>query len=663
MLSLLLLALQPAAPPIEIDIDRYGVPAIFARSDVDAAYALGYEQALNMGEQMAVSYKIARGRYAEVAGRSHLLTDGFIRALGIEDDAEAASQNPPGDPAEIDSFLAGANRGIAEARLQGHAPAWIAPFTRTDVFALMQFVNAAFPLLDFQASLSRGAGSNQFAIGPQRSATGHPILSMDPHLSIDGGDLILWFEFAQYTPQGSFRGVSIPGLPFGAMGHNDRVAWSMTNNDPALTTRYKVVTDPNDRSRYSYHGEWRPFKTKKLEMSYLDGGQLKTSTQTVRLTDWGPMIPLRNEALNCPVVGQFAALQPGASLQKATSVADFRRRLSKRGFSMWNFVFADVDGHIGYQYNAMLPSRKPDFPWRGAVPGDTADTRLGELVPYDDLPHVTDPKCGFLVNCNSSPWLTAPSGEIPSVWPNYVTTYGITSRYERLSRLLSGDGSVSVDRAKQFATDTLVPDGLASAKALIAAGADADAARVLRRWNGRAETGSVGPALFVYWLVQDKSSPVLAAAAGQGKPWTADQARSAIDSLKAAEAKLIKDHGRLDVHWGDVLYLMRGKKEAPSGGYGYLYGGVAAVRPTSGAWDPAKGRIHATFGSSMRMIVSLEPGHVRSWSVLPYGNSWVEGSPHYDDQMKLYADGKYKDSNFGASAARRAAVQKVFLSR
>jgi len=63
------------------------------------------------------------------------------------------------------------------------------------------------------------------------------------------------------------------------------------------------------------------------------------------------------------------------------------------------------------------------------------------------------------------------------------------------------------------------------------------------------------------------------------------------------------------------------------------------------------------------MIVSLEPGHVHSWSVLPYGNSWIAGSDHYGDQMNLYGEGKYKDSNFGAAAAHRAAVSRVFLTR
>jgi acyl-homoserine-lactone acylase len=664
MLSLLVATLRLAGR-IEIDLDKYGVPSIFAATDADAAYGLGYEQGLNVGTQMATSYKLARGRYSEVVGKKNLLTDGFIRSMGFEDAAEKAAQNPPDDPAIIDAFLEGANKAIAERKAKGTAPAWVPVFTRIDVYALTQFVNAGFPLMDFQASLSSGTGSNQFAVAPQRTATRHPILSLDPHLNFEGGDLILWFEFAQYTPQGSFRGVSIPGLPTGVMGHNDRVAWSQTNNNPILTTRFKVVTQPGDSSQYSYHGEWRKFGSKKIELGYLEDGQIKTTTQTVRMTDWGPMIPLHAEALYCPLIGRFQALSKDAQITKAKSVFEFRTALAKRGISMWNYVIADVDGNIGYQYNATLPSRNPDFPWRGAVPGNDPNTKLGDLIPYDDLPHVMNPKSGFLVNCNSAPWLTATSGEISDQWPNFVTSYGHTTRYDRLSELLKGDSKISVDAAKRYATDTLVPDGTQTAQALIEAGADADAAKVFKAWDGRADLKSVGCALYAYWLRQDSSSLALTVAAGAGKKWSADEAKTALANLTAAEEKLKQEHGRLDVPWSEILYLERGKKQVSSGGYGYIRDSLAAVRPTSAssASEYVNGKIHATRGSSVRMIVSLVPGHVQSWSVLPYGESWVPGSPHYDDQMELYGAGQYKDTHFGAAASHKAAVEKVFLDR
>ncbi len=661
----LLLATMHLPGHIEVTHDRYGVPSIFAENDADAAYALGYEQGLNMGEQMATSYKLARGRYAEVVGKNQLLTDGFIRSLGIEEAAEKAAQNPSGDQGLIDSFVAGANRAIAERRTKGNVPSWIPEFTRTDVYALVQFVNAGFPLMEFQSSLSRSAGSNQFAVGPKRTTTGHPILSLDPHLSINGADLIIWFEFAQYTPQGSFRGVGIPGLPTGMMGHTDRIAWSQTNNDPILTTRFKVFTDPSDTSRYSYHGEWRKFGSRTMKLNFLEDGQLKTRVQTVKTTEWGPMIPLRSEALACPVVGRTDSFNTDALLTKARNVAEVRAVLAKRTYSMWNFVFADVDGNIGYQYNAMLPRRNPAFPWRGVVPGNDPNTKLGDLIPNDDLPHVTNPQSGFLANCNSAPWLTAPSGEISDKWPNFITTYGHTTRYDRLSALLQADSRVSVEKAKGYATDTLVPYGKQTALALIQAGADPEARKMLKRWDGRAEIGSVGCALYAYWLREDAPNYDLTIAAGEGKIWTPEEAKSALESLTKAEAKLIQEHGKLDVKWGEILFMERGKKQVPAGGYGYLRGSLAAVRPSSpsSTADLIKGRMRATRGSSVRMIVSLVPGKVRSWSVLPYGNSWVAGSPHYDDQMELYAAGKYKDSNFGPAAARRAAIDDVFIQR
>jgi acyl-homoserine lactone acylase PvdQ len=72
--------------------------------------------------------------------------------------------------------------------------------------------------------------------------------------------------------------------------------------------------------------------------------------------------------------------------------------------------------------------------------------------------------------------------------------------------------------------------------------------------------------------------------------------------------------------------------------------------------------MRCVFGSSFRMIVDLDPHGVHSWSILPYGDSQVSGTSHFDDQMDLYSQGKYKDTVFGLERIKRAAVsQKVIM--
>src|SRR6185312_9107295 len=100
-----------AQQPVRATIyrDSYGVPSIQAKNLPDAMYALGYLHASDDGLQMALNYKLARGRMAEVRGSSQLLIDGVLRSIGFEDRAEQAKLTPP-EASIVDSYLAGANR-------------------------------------------------------------------------------------------------------------------------------------------------------------------------------------------------------------------------------------------------------------------------------------------------------------------------------------------------------------------------------------------------------------------------------------------------------------------------------------------------------------------------------------------------------------------------
>jgi hypothetical protein len=144
-------------------------------------------------------------------------------------------------------------------------------------------------------------------------------------------------------------------------------------------------------------------------------------------------------------------------MMQAKNVADFREALKLRGMSMWNYVYADVDGNIGYQYNAFVPHRDASIDWAKPVAGDDPKSKWGELWSLDDLPHIDNPKSGILVNCNSSPTLTPMGNDISGTWPSDVTTYGPTSRWEVLSGLLLSQKRISPERAQEIATDCSVP--------------------------------------------------------------------------------------------------------------------------------------------------------------------------------------------------------------
>lgn len=656
-----------ARAQVTIYRDKFGVPSVCAGKLVDGVYGLGYVMAMDNAERMALNYKQARGRMAEVQGRSALLADGFLRSLGIEEMSEAKAKSLKGDQkARIESFCAGANRALAEQK--GKIPDWIEPFTPTDVLALAQLVNAAFPLQDIQRQLLGGMGSNQFAVSGKRSSNGHAIVSMDPHLPWDG--ILAWYEFALYSGDVQFHGITLPGLPFGSMGHTNRVAWCMTNNNPDLFDFFIVKTNPSNPKQYSYHGEWRDFEEKVYELKYLQDGKLETQRQTIKRTAWGPMAPLRNQAIRLSMLDNWEVLDETLNMSRAKDAKQLREALRPLGLSMWNIVYGDTAGNIGYQFNAHVPKRDESFDWTKPVPGDDPKTKWGPPLSIDELPHVENPASGLLVNANSSPWLTPQGDEIKKEWPAYVTTYGPTTRYDRLAQELRTDTHISPANAMSYATDTLVPYARAAIQAMRGnrnganTGIDAETRRALDalgRWTGRSDLDAKGCALYVYWLRAARGNAELARRAAQGPAWSADDRQAALASLKSASEAMMKDHGKLEIPWGEFHVSHRGEKTAGVSGFGYVVpnDATAAVVPTFGSFT--NGHIDCVGGSSFRMIVDLDPKGVKSWSILPYGDSNDPKNPHFADQMEMYGRCEYKDTLFGLDRIKKEAVSTISL--
>lgn len=654
------------AADITIYRDRYGVPSVEGRRLADALYGLGYCTAIDCGERMCRNYKQARGRTAEIDGPGAALQDTFIRALGIEDLAEQKASALSGEQASlITAFCDGANRGLAERK--GKIPAWVEPVTPVDVLALSQLVNAAFPLSDIASELLPSFGSNQFVVGPRRTATGHAILSADPHLP--WGGVLAWYEFTLYSRDFNFRGITLPGLPFGVMGHTDHVAWCMTNNSPRLYDFYTIKTNPANPRQYSYHGEWREFEDVPLDIRVLQGGVLKTQHVTVRRTAWGPLVPLRPMAAKLSMLGDWTVLDEALTMARARDARQFRAALEPLGLSMWNIVYADSRGRIGYQYNARVPRRDPGFEWSKPVPGDDPRTRWREFWSLDQLPHAEDPGSSLLVNANSAPWLTTLGPEIPSDrWPKYVTSYGHTTRYDRLAELLSPDRVVTMTSAMKYATDTLVPFAKQAIDQLVVAaehtGSDVTAPLgVLRAWDRRADSTSRGCALFAFWITADKRVAALVEQAAIPVDWTAEEQKTAIAALAKAAADIQKVYKRLDPEWGDVHFSQRGGLRVPVSGFAAPLPGqlASAVVPNMG--QPRDGRILCTVGSSFRMVVEMDPRGPRSWSILPYGASQDPLSPHYTDQMAQFGQGQYKDTIYGLRRIRRECASHEVLKR
>lgn len=270
-----------------------------------------------------------------------------------------------------------------------------------------------------EATLGRpfeGIGSNNWVVDGSRTASGSPLLANDPHLGIQMPSIWyingLWCE--DVSPECPYRvsGFSFPGAPGVVIGHNERIAWGVTNEAPDTMDLFIERTDGADR--YEADGDWVPFDVRTETIRVAGGADTEI---TIRSTRHGPIISGRFGALDSfddygvdmpddyEVALRWQALEPSTlfeallGLNVASNWEEFRSAAALFDIAPQNLVYADVDGHIGYQSTGEIPVRA-NGDGRYPVPGWTSEYEWTGLIDFDDLPRLYDPPSGIIVTAN-----------------------------------------------------------------------------------------------------------------------------------------------------------------------------------------------------------------------------------------------------------------------
>ena len=650
------------APATEILWDTWGVPHIYAPTDAQAFKAFGYAQMEAHGNLLLKLYAEARGRSAEYWGEQHLPTDRFVRTMGIP--ARAARWYEALTPAtrgNLDAFAAGINRYAAEHtdRIADSLKV-VLPITPQDVVAHGQkIINFLFMMFD-QVELPNGMnndfrpGSNMWAIGSKRSASGHPLLLGNPHLA--WFDLYLFFESHIVTPGRNFSGVTLVGMPTPAIGFNDHVGWSHTVNTQDGADVFKLVPAG---SGYLLDGAERAYATHTERLSVRTSAGMRVDTLLVRETVHGPVF--RDDSTGTFAVRVAGLDDPGAIEQwwqmgGARSMKEFESTVRQVHVPFFNIIAASADGHTYYFFGGKTPRRAGgDFAsWSAPIRGDRSALVWTDYLSYDELPHITDPPSGWLQNANDPPWtVTWPLVFSPDSFASYLAPREMAFRPQRSALMQLADSSVTFDELVQYKhsthlglTDRILPALLLAARRL----GDADARRaadVLEAWDRNADANSRGAVLFEAWAVQwfrtAKGSPFAHA-------WRLDSAlttpsglaspAAAATALGEAARVTVRDHGALDVPYGDVNRLRLGGKDLPgNGGAGdpFCIFRVAYYAPGK------DGTAHIVAGDTYYQVVEFADP-VRAKVLIAYGNATQPGSKHVADQLDLFARKEMRDA-------------------
>lgn len=481
------------AAPVEITFDARGVPQIWAKTDADAFFAVGWLHASERLFQMELVRRLSRGELSEVFGEAAYETDLAQRRIGFARNADASKLSTEGRVA-AQRYIDGVNAWIAQAsvlppefvilRLQPRA------WTIEDCLAVSNYqtwfshelmdqdrkYQTLIEKLGMQGKALTQAGhpwspptvpdlrittaSNSWALAPSRTHNRAALHAADPHLSIDQAPG-LWYLAGIHSDEGlNVVGVTYAGAPFVVMGHNADVAFSFTVASIDLIDYYDdkpLATIAREEIRVKGEDAPRVVEVKRGARGVMIDA--KTSLKWAGL-DFEPAA-ITNAALR---------------LQKAKNFDDFRRAVTGFGALDANWIYSDRAGNIGYQLGAPIPIRDYDsYTRQNASDPRTAWRGYRAL---EETPHALNPRQGYLGSSNNQ----VVSKEWPYAIPGFYDPYRIT----RAAALLPSKRTREEMRAVQL---DLVSGIALRWKKL--AGLDA--------WNGSMASDSKDALLFAAW--------------------------------------------------------------------------------------------------------------------------------------------------------------------
>ena len=483
------------AAPVEVLIDEYGVPAVYARDAEDAFFTAGVLHARDRLWQMELYRRVTMGRLSEVLGEGTIEIDKRFVTLGLREAARAEWERAgPQVRMALERYAAGVNAGMSS--LQGRQLALEfqilrftpAPWEPIDSLALGRLMawrlaenhhaelvrgalarkfdaesallltgrypvngpaildgarrvtptpstsTAGGPMAAFEppepaaprhaveypkglewlSATARRGNSNSWVLAPRKTRDGRPMLANDPHLQIEFPSV--WYEMRLVAADLDVVGVTIPGLPIVALGHNARIAWGITNTGADVQD---LVLERVDiaRKQALYRGEWVPIEVTQADIPVR--GRSQSLPFEVWKTRNGPIVadveldfervPMwlspatrpneerRAYSLRWDVSGDLATAFD--AINRATDWASFTAAVASFSVPSSNIVYADVDGNIGYVMSGRVPVRVSGD-GRIPVDGNTAAAWSGSIDPAA-LPRALNPEAGFITSSNN----------------------------------------------------------------------------------------------------------------------------------------------------------------------------------------------------------------------------------------------------------------------
>ncbi len=719
---------QALTAEVEVLRDSLGIPHVYAENEADLYHVVGFTMAQDRLWQMDLLRRVTQGRLSEILGKDLIDTDLLMRALRIQEKSEKILA---GSSSEILSALTAFSEGVnhyiknfplpPEFKVLGYKPENWQPVHSINLIGYMSWdltsgwgtelllhqlkneiskdqIGELIPHLenhktaiypDFHSPkieigetiLSASSkleglgaqifyGSNNWAVSGKKSNTGLPLLANDMHLGLMSPGI--WYQMHQ-TAEGKLNvsGLVLPGQPFVIAGHNDSVAWGLTNVMVDDLDFYAETLNA-DSTQYLLDGEWKDLLIKKEPIKTKEG---ETIERILKFTHRGPIVnPLKKDAgipLSIRWLGNEMSneIRSVFLLNRAKNWSDFREATSTFTAVSQNIVYADAAGNIGLQCSAGVPIREGNG--IQIFPGDSSKYDWKGLVPFEELPYEFNPERGYVSSANNK---TAPDD-----YPYYISYwYAQPDRIDRIREMLEEKELLGIKDFQRIQADVkskkaeqMTPVFLSALNNEDGLNSKEKAARTeLQNWNYELTRESAAASLFEVLyrkvcenLIKDDLSDDINTP--QIETFDSIIARS----FKETVADLNEELGEDIQYWNwgklhtftlshplgvvdilnKILKLNRGPFAVPGsyhtvGPYSYSYNNLYKV----------------THGASHRHIFDASNWD-QSKTIIPTGTSGIPASEFYLNQTEMYLNNRYHSDPFSKKEVEKAAKYRMTL--
>lgn len=644
--------------------DKWGVPHIYGKTDAQVAYGLAWANAEDdffTMQELMISSKLKSGRVWATEGAQR---DFFVHAIGVRERAEQDLHTISDEHMKyLEGYCQGAN-AFAESHKEEIRARGLFPIKPVDVVTGYMFALSAISYA--QGSVSNIVsgmydeeeelpyGSNAFAFNSSSTYDGSSMICINPHQPMEGP--FSWYEAHLCSEEGlNIHGAMFPGGTSVFLGNNENLGWAHTFNHLDLVDVFKLEMHQKKKHTYLYNGEWKQLKKRPVWLK-------------VKIKKWLPVIPVRKvtywSELGATIEskdGNFYAVKFGANekvrvgeqwyrMNKAKNFTEFYDAVNIGSVARFNIVYADKNDTIFFINNALIPVRNPSVDYSGVVPCNSDSTCWSGFHTPDELVQVTNPKCGWVFNTNCNPAHATTEEEWGSLddYPQYYG-WGVDSgenhRAKRFFEMMEEPESekITYERMKEIKFDYELPECnnfQNSIENLFKAKFEdhpelAPLIHAINSWDRVAHKGSVGAA--AYLITFQKMWKTLGYGDGAFKGTVSIADSVYLESLIWAKQQIDKHYNGVLPSLGEVQRHVRADVDLPLSGFPDALAANYNQEHENGKYKPYVADSYVHFAKWPK-----DGGPVKIETLHPFGSSSRPESPHYTDQMQMYADQETK---------------------